>query len=312
MKLYLSILFSFFALICSAQLPTMSGYLMNAGSSSGGGSGGGSVITTMSIQGDGTTSDSIKLVGDEDAPGSLFYYGTNQAGAKGYYKFPLTIYQVYDSLLVHPKNNIFISEDFLGTSSDANYGWTMTTNAGNVTMSNPGILEYNHPGLCRLSSSGTIGSQTPTFRMDSPRVPVVDGMVYEALVKVEGFGGTNLFQCGLIGNSTLFSDDYVGFEFDGTGNIFLRFGKNGTGGTVNTGIAEVDGAWFWVKFVINGNNIEYYINNSLIGITTPSPSAFPNATTSDNMALAFVESTTTSSIFTSYIDYVSLSFPVTR
>lgn len=275
-------------------------------------SGSNSVLTTKSVTGTGIVGDSIRLVGDLTIPGNNKYYGTNAVGTRGYYDFTLTINNVYDSLLIHPKNNVFISEDFLGTNPNANYGWTTTTNNGNVSLASPTVLDFNHPGICRLSSSGFSGSQTPTFRMDSPRIPVVDGMIYEALVKVEGFGGSNFFQCGLIGGSTTFSNDFIGFEFDGTGNITLRFGKDGTTGTVNTGIAEVDGDWVWVKFIITGSDIEYYINNILIGTTTPSPSAFPDSTTNDNMALTFVESTTTSSIFTSYIDYVSLSFPVNR
>ena len=41
-----------------------------------------------SIDGDGTATTPLKLVGDQTAPGNFKYYGTNDAGVKGWYALP--------------------------------------------------------------------------------------------------------------------------------------------------------------------------------------------------------------------------------
>lgn len=46
------------------------------------------VETDMSVTGDGSEEDPVKLVNDEESPGNDKYYGTNEAGEKGYHDLP--------------------------------------------------------------------------------------------------------------------------------------------------------------------------------------------------------------------------------
>lgn len=46
------------------------------------------VITDMTVTGDGSLSNPVKLVNDEESPGNDKYYGTNEAGEKGYHDLP--------------------------------------------------------------------------------------------------------------------------------------------------------------------------------------------------------------------------------
>lgn len=46
------------------------------------------VETDMSVTGDGSAEDPVKLVGDEEAPGNDKYYGTNEVGEKGFHDLP--------------------------------------------------------------------------------------------------------------------------------------------------------------------------------------------------------------------------------
>ena len=47
-------------------------------------------LTENSVQGDGTLASKIKLINDAPAPGTNKYYGTNEAGIKGYHDTPQT------------------------------------------------------------------------------------------------------------------------------------------------------------------------------------------------------------------------------
>jgi hypothetical protein len=49
------------------------------------------VETDMSVTGNGSVEDPVKLINDEEAPGNSEYYGTDEAGVKGYYPLPLSV-----------------------------------------------------------------------------------------------------------------------------------------------------------------------------------------------------------------------------
>ncbi len=97
----------------------------------------------------------------------------------------------------------------------------------------------------------------------------------------------------------------------------MIFANDGTTSTSSTGVAQSDGAWVAVKFVVGATTVDYYINGTLVGNTTldgtASPGAsLPNGTTGDTMQLYFKANTTIASIFKASIDYVKWTFPVSR
>lgn len=206
-----------------------------------------------------------------------------------------------------------IEEDFFGvyggSTGTAHYGWTTTTNGGQISLCSPTELVDNHPGLSYMESSGA-SNGTPEMHMNTPQIYAKDGLIYEAIVKVENFTASNTFFAGIKNGN-----DYIGFKWDGTGNVELTFGNDGVTSSTNTGYAESDGAWVAVKFIVGATTVQYYLNGTLVGNTTldgtASPS-LPNATTGDNMRPTFDGSITLGSSFKAVVDYMKLSFPISR
>src|SRR5579859_1500082 len=56
-----------------------------AGSTAGSG---GTVLTALSVQGNGVSGSPIELVGDTSSPGNSMLYGTNGSGVRGWYAQP--------------------------------------------------------------------------------------------------------------------------------------------------------------------------------------------------------------------------------
>jgi len=119
------------------------------------------VITQMSITSD---ASGVKLSGDEASPGSLEYYGTNNAGTKGYY--PINSYVLASTGTVTSTNTT--SEEAL---------WNVEIPAGAVTT--------NDWVEIRLMNRKTSGTGTNTFRVRINTATGVGGSI------ISNYAGTS-------------------------------------------------------------------------------------------------------------------------
>lgn len=222
------------------------------------------VETDMSVTGDGSVGDPVKLVGDEETPGNSKYYGTDGAGTKGYHDLPEDNYvdgasydeSTHDLTLTRTGTleDIVVNipccdptEIIQGTVTNVKYGylynWWAATDARNIAPSGwhvPTNTEYENlrdyigtdQGDFPVHAGGYL-KETGFIYWNSPNTGSKNSYSFNA----RGCGSRTSTGFVSIKNHVLFHsssvDDYLGSDRSGIllqyNNNYFGFSYNNTG-----------------------------------------------------------------------------------
>ncbi len=197
------------------------------------------IYSSMSLNGDGSIGDPVKLDGDNDTPGNSKYYGTNSGGTKGFYDITVSVTHSLDGTGASG-SPLQLDGDSASPGNDKVYG----TNSGGTK----GWRDFPTPTVTSTNSLNGDGSPGSPLQLDGDNNAPGNSKYYGT----NGSGTKGFYDLPAGGSTVTTADSLNG---DGSGGSPIRldgddnapgatkyYGTNGAGTKGFYSLPTVDGS----------------------------------------------------------------------